>query len=47
MHPGPVNQGVELAPDLVAAHDSLISRQVSNGVLVRMAVLDMLLGGDE
>ncbi|MDQ3856521.1 MAG: aspartate carbamoyltransferase, partial [Chloroflexota bacterium] len=47
MHPGPVNQGVELAPDLVAAHDSLISRQVSNGVLVRMAVFDMLLGGDE
>lgn len=45
MHPGPVNEGVEISPDLVASTGSLIERQVSNGVLVRMAVLDLLLGG--
>ena len=46
MHPGPVNEGVELASELVAAGDSLISAQVSNGVLIRMAVLRLLLGGE-
>ncbi len=46
MHPGPVNEGVELAPELIVAKDSLIGRQVANGVFVRMAVLRMLLGGE-
>lgn len=45
MHPGPVNEGVELDPDVITAPFSLISEQVANGVLIRMAVLDMLLGG--
>lgn len=45
MHPGPANLGVELGPELVDAANSLIARQVENGVLVRMAVLKMLLGG--
>jgi aspartate carbamoyltransferase catalytic subunit len=47
MHPGPANEGVEIAPDLMASPNSLISRQVSNGVLVRMAVLKLLLGADD
>ncbi len=45
MHPGPANLGVELGAELVDAANSLIARQVENGVLVRMAVLKMLLGG--
>jgi aspartate carbamoyltransferase catalytic subunit len=45
MHPGPMNRGVEIAAD-VADHlpRSLITRQVANGVAVRMAVLFLLLG---
>jgi len=44
MHPGPVNEGVEIAPELMTGRVSLISQQVENGVLVRMAVLKLLLG---
>ena len=44
MHPGPMNRGVEIADDVVALPQSLVLRQVSNGVAVRMAVLFMLLG---
>ena len=44
MHPGPMNRGVEIADD-VADHParSLVLKQVSNGIPVRMAVLDALL----
>ncbi|MGB9886220.1 MAG: aspartate carbamoyltransferase catalytic subunit [Moorellales bacterium] len=45
MHPGPVNRGVELSPDLVNDRRSGIAEQVTNGVAVRMAVLSLLLGG--
>ncbi len=44
MHPGPMNRGVEIADDVAALPQSLVLRQVSNGVAVRMAVLFMLLG---
>jgi aspartate carbamoyltransferase catalytic subunit len=50
MHPGPVNRGVELSPDVVDAPQSLITEQVAAGVVVRMAVFYELLagrGGDE
>lgn len=47
MHPGPANEGVEIAPDLMTGPDSLISEQVKNGVLVRMAVLRTFLGGGD
>jgi aspartate carbamoyltransferase catalytic subunit len=50
MHPGPVNRGVELSPDVVDAPQSLITEQVASGVVVRMAVFYELLagrGGDE
>ena len=44
MHPGPVNRGVELAPEVADSPYSVILDQVSNGVAVRMAVLYMLAG---
>lgn len=45
MHPGPVNRGVELSPDVVDAPQSLITEQVASGVAVRMAVFYELLAG--
>ena len=44
MHPGPVNRGVELAPEVADSAYSVILDQVSNCVAVRMAVLYMLAG---
>jgi len=46
MHPGPVNRGVELHPDLADGPFSVILDQVTNGVAVRMALLYLLLGGE-
>jgi aspartate carbamoyltransferase catalytic subunit len=46
MHPGPMNRGVELAPEVADSDVSVITRQVANGVAVRMAVLYLLLSGD-
>ena len=45
MHAGPMNRGVELAPEVADSDVSVITRQVANGVAVRMAVLYLLLGG--
>jgi aspartate carbamoyltransferase catalytic subunit len=39
MHPGPMNRGVEIADDVADGKQSVIFGQVSNGVAVRMAVL--------
>jgi aspartate carbamoyltransferase catalytic subunit len=44
MHPGPVNEGVELPPDVAAGPRSVITRQVANGVPVRMAAMALLAG---
>ena len=44
MHPGPVNRGVEIAAEVADQPYSVITRQVTNGVAVRMAVLFLLLG---
>ena len=44
MHPGPMNRGVEMQIDPSDVKNSLIHRQVANGVSVRMAVLFELLG---
>jgi len=44
MHPGPVNRGVEVAAEVAELTGSVITRQVANGVAVRMAVLYLLLG---
>jgi len=42
MHPGPMNRGVEIDPDIADGPQSAIRRQVANGVAVRMAVLEQL-----
>jgi aspartate carbamoyltransferase catalytic subunit len=44
MHPGPMNEGVEIAPDVAAGSQSLVEEQVRNGVAVRMALLYLLAG---
>ena len=44
MHPGPMNEGVEIAPDVANGPRSLITEQVANGVPVRMAVLVLCTG---
>jgi aspartate carbamoyltransferase catalytic subunit len=46
MHPGPMNRGVEIAPEVADHPRARILEQVSNGVAVRMAVLFRLLGGE-
>ena len=45
MHPGPINRGVEIAPDIADGPFSVILDQVTNGVAVRMALLYLLAGG--
>ena len=47
MHPGPMNRGVEMQIDPQDLTNSLIHRQVANGVAVRMAVLFDLLAGEQ
>lgn len=44
MHPGPMNRGVEIAPEVADLPRAVIVDQVRNGVAVRMAVLYLLLG---
>ncbi|MDU2065391.1 MAG: aspartate carbamoyltransferase catalytic subunit, partial [Sporomusaceae bacterium] len=46
MHPGPMNRGLEIAPDVAYSDQSMIAEQVQNGLAVRMAVLFLVtLGG--
>jgi aspartate carbamoyltransferase catalytic subunit len=45
MHPGPMNRGMEISPEVADSPRSTIVEQVANGVSVRMAVLYLLLGG--
>ncbi len=44
MHPGPINRGVELMPDVADCGNSVILEQVTNGVAVRMALLYLIMG---
>jgi aspartate carbamoyltransferase catalytic subunit len=46
MHPGPINRGVEMTPDVADGPQSVILEQVTNGLAVRMALLYLLLGGE-
>ena len=46
MHPGPINRGVELDPEVADGPWSVIMDQVTNGVAVRMAVLYLVTGGE-
>ena len=45
LHPGPVNEGVEIDSEVARGPQSVIGEQVTNGVAVRMALLYLLLGG--
>jgi aspartate carbamoyltransferase catalytic subunit len=45
MHPGPMNRGLEISADAADNGKAVIVDQVKNGVIVRMAVLYLLLGG--
>jgi aspartate carbamoyltransferase catalytic subunit len=40
LHPGPVNRGVELSSEVADGARSMILDQVSNGVAIRMAILE-------
>jgi aspartate carbamoyltransferase catalytic subunit len=44
LHPGPMNEGVEIAPDVAVSAQSRITDQVTNGVAIRMALLYLLAG---
>jgi aspartate carbamoyltransferase catalytic subunit len=46
LHPGPMNEGVEIDASVAHGPRSLIERQVTNGVAVRMALLYLLAGGE-
>jgi aspartate carbamoyltransferase catalytic subunit len=47
MHPGPINRGVEMNPDVADGPHSVILDQVANGVAVRMALLYLVVGGNK
>lgn len=47
MHPGPINRGVEIAPDVADGPYSIILDQVTNGVAVRMAILFLYSGASQ
>ena len=47
MHPGPLNRGVEISPEVADGSHSVILEQVTNGVAVRMAMLYLLIGGEK
>ena len=45
-HPGPVNRGIEISLDVMESDRSLILNQVTNGVALRMALMYLVLGGN-
>lgn len=45
MHPGPVNENIEIEPELIRCPASVIDQQVTNGIAVRMALLYLVIGG--
>ena len=45
MHPGPMNRGHEISPDVAYGERSLIQEQVTNGLAIRMALLFLVLMG--
>jgi aspartate carbamoyltransferase catalytic subunit len=44
LHPGPMNRGIEIDPEVADSEKSLVLKQVENGVYVRMAILAKLVG---
>lgn len=47
MHPGPINRGIEIAPEVADGLSSVILEQVTNGIAVRMATLYLLSGSSD
>lgn len=47
LHPGPINRGVEISSAVADGKQNVILEQVVNGIAVRMAILDLLVGGKE
>ncbi|HYL63539.1 MAG TPA: aspartate carbamoyltransferase catalytic subunit [Candidatus Methylomirabilis sp.] len=48
LHPGPMNRGIEITPEVADGRQSCVLEQVTNGIAVRMALLYLLLvGGSE
>jgi aspartate carbamoyltransferase catalytic subunit len=47
LHPGPMNRGVEIAPEIADGTQSVIVEQVTNGVAIRMALLYLLSGEED
>jgi aspartate carbamoyltransferase catalytic subunit len=45
MHPGPINEGIEVSLEVAHGVQSVIEEQVSNGVAIRMALLYLIAGG--
>ncbi|MBM4446968.1 MAG: aspartate carbamoyltransferase catalytic subunit [Chloroflexi bacterium] len=45
MHPGPMNEGIEISPEVAHGTQSVIEEQVANGVTIRMALLYLIAGG--
>jgi aspartate carbamoyltransferase catalytic subunit len=45
LHPGPMNRGIELTPEVADGPQSCVLEQVTNGLAVRMALLFLLIGG--
>jgi aspartate carbamoyltransferase catalytic subunit len=47
LHPGPLNRGIEITPEVADSAQSCILEQVTNGIAVRMALLFLLMTGGE
>jgi aspartate carbamoyltransferase catalytic subunit len=47
LHPGPMNRGIEITPDVADGPQSCVLEQVTNGVAVRMAILYLLIAGEQ
>ena len=45
LHPGPMNRGIEITPEVADGPQSCVLEQVTNGVAVRMAILYLLITG--
>ncbi len=45
LHPGPLNRGIEISPEVADGPQSCVLEQVTNGLAVRMAILFLLIGG--
>ncbi len=45
LHPGPMNKGLEISPDIAYGNQSVIQELVENGVAIRMALLTLILTG--